>query len=66
MAILQITSCDTVSTYEVNYSGITPTVGEVFYFTFTGGTPSGCYTYDALGTTPIDEVESKVLYTSCI
>ena len=33
--------------------------------TFTGGTPSGCYTYIALGSSPIDSVYSKIQYVDC-
>ena len=68
MAVIQITSCSGAPTYNVEYGGGPITFGDVFYFTFTGSTPSGCYTYDGLGVLPIDdEVLSKVLYGSgCI
>jgi len=66
MAVIQITSCSGAPTYNVEYSGAIPTFGDVFYFTFTGSTPSGCYTYDGLGVLPIDdEVLSKVQYGEC-
>jgi hypothetical protein len=65
MAVIQITSCSGAPTYNVEYGGGPITFGDVFYFTFTGSTPSGCYTYDGLGVLPIDdEVLSKVLYGS--
>ena len=67
MAVIQITSCSGAPTYNVEYGGGPITFGDVFYFTFTGSTPSGCYTYDGLGVLPIDdEVLSKVLYGGCI
>ena len=49
-----IQSCDTLIIYDVYYGATLPTIGSVFYMEFTGGTPSGCYTYIALGSSPID------------
>jgi len=60
-----IQSCDTLIIFDVYYGATIPTVGDVFYMTFTGGTPSGCYTYIALGSSPSDSVDSKIQYVDC-
>jgi hypothetical protein len=60
-----ITSCDGLNSYDVSYGGVIPTPGDVFYFTFASGTPSGCYTYDGLGSAPTDIIVSKVSYVDC-
>ena len=61
-----IQSCDTLIIYDVYYGATLPTIGSVFYMEFTGGTPSGCYTYIALGASPIDGVTVKTPYVDCI
>ena len=65
MAVLLITSCDTSTQYNVNYgSALNP--GSVYYLTFTGTTPSGCYTYNSIGSTPIDEISTvSTPYVDC-
>ena len=68
MATILITSCDTLLTYNVEYGGI-PLVSPptAYFLTFTGSTPSGCYTYDAIGSSPIDEIATvSSPYAGCI
>ena len=52
MAVLNLQSCDTLVLYNVEYTGSSLNLGKVYSFTFSGGTPSGCYTYNAAGTGP--------------
>ena len=62
-----ITSCESPTTYIVNYDAILPSIGTVLYMTFTGGTPSGCYTItSSLVSGPIDGVVTKIAYVDCI
>jgi hypothetical protein len=57
MAVLLITSCDTSTQYNVSYgSALNP--GSIYYLTFTGSTPSGCYTYNGVGSSPIDDIDT--------
>ena len=68
MATISITSCDTLITYNVEYGGI-PLVSPptAYFLTFTGSTPSGCYTYTAIGSSPIDEIATvSSPYAGCI
>ena len=68
MATILITSCDTLLTYNVEYGGI-PLVSPptAYFLTFTGSTPSGCYTYTAVGSSPIDEIATvSSPYAGCI
>jgi len=68
MATILITSCDTLLTYNVEYGGI-PLVSPptAYFLTFTGSTPSGCYTYTAIGSSPIDEIATvSSPYAGCI
>jgi hypothetical protein len=68
MATILITSCDTLLTYNVEYGGI-PLVSPptAYFLTFTGSTPSGCYTYTAIGSPPIDEIATvSSPYAGCI
>jgi len=68
MATILITSCDTLLTYNVEYGGI-PLVSPptAYFLTFTGSTPSGCYTYTAVGSSPIDEIATvSSPYADCI
>ena len=62
-----ITSCDPPNTtYIINYGAILPAIGDVFYMTFTGSTPSGCYTItSSLVSNPIDASSSKTPYVDC-
>jgi hypothetical protein len=63
-----ITSCDTSIQYNVEYTGITLNGGSAYIFTFTGSTPSGCYTYNGIGTLPVVDYVSTVstLYAGCV
>jgi hypothetical protein len=63
-----ITSCDTSIPYNVEYTGITLNGGSAYIFTFTGSTPSGCYTYNGIGTLPVVDYVSTVstLYAGCV
>jgi hypothetical protein len=63
-----ITSCDTSIQYNVEYTGITLNGGSAYIFTFTGSTPSGCYTYNGIGTPPVVDYVSTVstLYAGCV
>jgi hypothetical protein len=65
MAVIIITSCDTAISYEVNLVGPVLTLGEVNFFSLTGSTPDGCYTYDGPGTTPVDTISGKTPYPDC-
>jgi hypothetical protein len=68
MAVLQITSCDTLAVYNVDPSGFTLNSGSTYYMTFTGSTPSGCYTYDDISILPVDDTISSVSvsYVDCV
>jgi hypothetical protein len=63
-----ITSCDTSIQYNVEYTGITLNGGSAYIFTFTGSTPSGCYTYNGVGTLPTVDYVSTVStpYAGCV
>ena len=63
-----ITSCDTSIQYNVEYTGITLNNGSAYIFTFTGSTPSGCYTYNGVGTLPTVDYVSTVStpYAGCV
>ena len=61
-----ITSCESPTTYIVNYNATLPSIGSVFYMTFTGSTPSGCYTVtSSLVSGPIDGVAIKTPFIDC-
>ncbi len=69
MAAISITSCDTSITYNVEYSGTPLSPPPFAYFlTFTGSTPSGCYTSTGIGSLPIvDEIATvSSPYAGCI
>jgi len=69
MAAILITSCDTLITYDVEYSGTPLSPPPFAYFlTFTGSTPSGCYTSTGIGSLPIvDEIATvSSPYAGCI
>jgi hypothetical protein len=42
-SVIQISSCDTLTTYNVNYTGPLLVNGVFYSLTFTGSLPSGCY-----------------------
>ena len=65
MAVIQITSCDTLTTYEVDYGGTPLLVGDVYFISFTSNTLNGCFTYNGAGTTPVDTVVATVPYADC-
>ena len=68
-SVILITSCDTSLTYDVEYNGAPLNPGTVYTMQFTGSTPSGCYTYNGLGTPPFVDTVSTVgltSYASCI
>ena len=64
---VSITSCDTLISYIVEYDASLVPIGTILYLTFTGSTPSGCYTFDGptYGTT-VDNVISKTPYVDCV
>jgi len=66
MAVLLITSCNPPGTqYNVNYGG-SLTITGVYYLTFTGSTPSGCYTYDGPGLGNDDTIDTvSIDYGDC-
>ena len=66
MAVFQITSCSPPGTqYNVNYGGSLNTLG-VYYLTFTGSTPEGCYTVDGPGVGNDDTIDSvSIDYVDC-
>jgi hypothetical protein len=70
MASIIIQSCNSPFTqYDVEYSGTPLSPSPIAYFlTFTGSTPSDCYTYTgAIGSTPIDEIVTvSTPFPSCI
>ena len=63
-----ITSCENpLIQYVVNYGATYPSIGSVFYYEFTGSTPSGCYTFTStFASGPIDGVTTKTPYVDCI
>lgn len=63
-----ITSCENpLIQYTINYDATLPSIGSVFYMTFTGSTPSGCYTVtSSLVSGPIDGIDTKAPYVDCI
>ena len=63
MAVILITSCDTSLQYNVDYGGAPLNPGSVYSMTFTGGTPSGCYTYNGVGTPPSVDSVFSVAFT---
>jgi len=65
MAVILITSCDTLQQYNVEYGGPL-TIGSVYSMTFTGGTPSGCYTYNGAGTPPAVDGINSVSFSSYV
>ena len=65
--VISITSCDTSTTYIVNYGAFLPSIGDVFYYTFAGSTPEGCYTFDGeSGLSPVDTIFNKTPYDDCL
>ncbi len=65
--VVSVTSCDTLISYDIVYDAILPTVGDVFYMTFTGSTPSGCYTFDGTSiNSPVDTINSKTSFVDCV
>jgi hypothetical protein len=65
--VVSVTSCDTLISYDIVYDAILPTVGDVFYMTFTGSTPSGCYTFNGTSiNSPVDTINSKTSFVDCV
>ena len=67
MALAVIQSCLGGSSFTVDFTGTTPSAGQVYYFDFTGATTNGCYTIlpDEPGIV-VDGVEySNSFGTSC-
>jgi len=65
--VVSVTSCDTLISYDIVYDAILPNIGDVFYMTFTGSTPSGCYTFDGPSINiPVDTIDSKTLFVDCV
>jgi hypothetical protein len=62
-----ITSCENpLIQYTINYDATLPSIGSVFYMTFTGSTPSGCYTVtSSLVSGPIDGADIKTPFIDC-
>ena len=65
---IQITSCDTSTSYNVLYSGATLNPGTVYSVSFTGGTSTGCYTYIGISPfAPTDKIDTVFAsYVDCI
>jgi hypothetical protein len=70
MASIIIQSCNSPFTqYDVEYSGTPLSPSPIAYFlTFTGSTPSGCYTdTGAIGSNPVDEIATvSTPFPSCV
>jgi len=66
MAVYLITSCSPPGTqYNVNYGGVLNTLG-VYYLTFTGSTPEGCYIIDGPGSGNDDTIDTvSIDYGDC-
>ena len=65
MAVGLITSCSTLTTYNVDYSG-TLLPGTIYYLTFVGATPAECYTFLGPGSGPTDTVATiSAPYVDC-
>jgi len=65
MAVGLITSCSTLTTYNVDYSG-TLLPGTIYYLTFVGATPAECYTFLGSGSGPTDTVATiSAPYVDC-
>ena len=65
MAVGLITSCSTLTTYNVDYSG-TLSPGTIYYLTFVGATPAECYTFLGPGSGPTDTVATiSAPYVDC-
>lgn len=63
-----ISGCNTSNTYIVDFTGVdAPSTGSVYYLTFTGTTPEGCYTVVSTDLGPeVDKVFSiSTPYTDC-
>ena len=54
-----ISSCTSASTYVIDFDGFPEVGNEVYYITFTGSTPAGCYTVGATTTGPVDAADRK-------
>ena len=67
MAIAVLTSCSTSSTYEVDFGGLSFTIGNVYDCVFSNiSVPNGCYTATGVGTTPIANLLGKTDYAGCV
>ena len=66
MAVYLIASCNPPGTqYNVNYGGVLNTLG-VYYLTFTGSTPEGCYIVDGPGSGNDDTIDTASIdYVDC-
>ena len=62
-----ISSCTSANTYVIDFDGFPEVGNEVYYITFTGSTPAGCYTVGAVTTGPVDAAATIDFYNnSCV
>jgi hypothetical protein len=61
-----ISNCSSGTTYVVSFLTEAPLPGEAYYLTFTGTTPSGCYSIVSTDLGPdVDEVATLTAYVDC-
>ena len=66
MALAVIQSCLGGSSFTVDFTGTTPSAGQVYYFDFTGATTDGCYTIlPDEPTIVVDVVQYSNLFNNC-
>lgn len=66
MALAVIQSCLGGSSFTVDFTGTTPSAGQVYYFDFTGATTDGCYTIlPDEPTIVVDGVQYSNLFNNC-
>ena len=61
-SVITIISCNTSTTYSVNYTGSLLQGGIYYAFTFNGSLPSGCYEYIGLSSQPATDTVASVSY----
>jgi len=62
-----IAQCSGGNAYNVNFDSTAtlPNVGGVYYLTFTGSTPDGCFSVVSVAGPATDQVDTKTLYADC-
>ena len=59
-----INSCTSANTYVIDFDGFPEVGNEVYYITFTGSTPAGCYTIGSTTTGAVDAAATIDFYSS--